>query len=184
MFSGLSKHYPPYLELIPICLFIFAWSYAFGQYGHLPDSIPTHFDFSGAPDAWSEKGFVSVFLLPLIGTLIYILDFVITLFIIKSKDPLKHINLPMPKTDLQNTALAERIRTATVRFMYALNVSLAVLFAYLTYASIEAGLGNAEGVNSILLFLLIGIFMLLTIGFMIKITGIQTEATTQTKGKR
>ncbi len=173
MFSDFSKHYPPFLEFIPICMLIFAWSYAFGQYANLPDVIPTHFGFNGMPDDWSNKGFVSVYLLPLIATLVYLMDFGINIAVIKSKDPRKFINLPIAKDVVLDTKTLELIRTAVVRFMYAMNLLITLLFAYLTYTTIQTGLGNANGVNSVLLFIIIGALLVLTVWFTVKISRLQ-----------
>lgn len=42
-------------------------------YSTLPARIPTHFNFSGAVDAWAPKNPIMAFLVPMIGLIIYLL---------------------------------------------------------------------------------------------------------------
>ena len=44
-----------------------AVAYAALRYGALPARVPTHFGPSGAPDAWREKSFFTVMLLPILA---------------------------------------------------------------------------------------------------------------------
>jgi uncharacterized membrane protein len=50
--------------LIVLLLVLIPFGYAFYLWPDLPDSIPTHFDINGKPDAWGKKG--SIFILPLV----------------------------------------------------------------------------------------------------------------------
>ena len=50
-------------------------------YPSLPQVIPTHWGPSGAADAWSQKSFMSVFMLPLISLGLYALFIVMPLFV-------------------------------------------------------------------------------------------------------
>lgn len=49
-----------------VVLILISWGIALWAWPDLPIRIPTHFGPSGVPDAWSEKNFWSVFLLPII----------------------------------------------------------------------------------------------------------------------
>lgn len=48
-------------EIAPIALIVIAWAASYYFYGRLPDSVPTHWNFSGEPDGWSSRGFASLF---------------------------------------------------------------------------------------------------------------------------
>jgi uncharacterized membrane protein len=50
--------------LIVLLLVLIPLGYAFYLWPDLPESIPTHFDINGKPDAWGKKG--SIFILPLV----------------------------------------------------------------------------------------------------------------------
>jgi len=176
MFNNISKHYPPFLELIPFCCLIFAWFYAIGQYPHLPASIPTHFGFDGSADAWSDKGFLSVYLLPLITTVVYIMDFSINIAIMNSKDPRKFVNLPIDKNAIVDEKTIEVIRTNTARFMYIINLLVTGFLTYINYGAIQAGLGSTKGINSFLSIFFIAALLIITILFTVKIMKLQKEA--------
>jgi uncharacterized membrane protein len=49
-----------------------AWWIAFRAYPRLPDRFPTHFGFSGRPDAWGRRE--SVWLMPAISLVMYLFD--------------------------------------------------------------------------------------------------------------
>jgi len=64
----------PKLPLVLIALMFIAGAVL---YPRLPATIPTHWGVSGAPDEWSAKSFMSVFMTPLIGLGMYALFLVI-----------------------------------------------------------------------------------------------------------
>jgi uncharacterized membrane protein len=45
-----------------------SWIIALYYWGRLPGIIPTHFGITGAPDAWSDKSIIYVFLIPFLQT--------------------------------------------------------------------------------------------------------------------
>ena len=58
-----------FLYVFSIALVIFFWTYSILNLKKLPEIIPIHFDLEGKPDNHGAKYFI--FLLPIIGTLIY-----------------------------------------------------------------------------------------------------------------
>ena len=70
---GESSSEQNWLLWLNILVLIFAWVIAISAYGGLPDRIPTHFNFAGKPDAWSNKNVFSFFLLPAVQTFLVIL---------------------------------------------------------------------------------------------------------------
>ena len=57
----------------------------FAQYPHLPDLIPTHFDFNMQPDAWSDKSLLALLMLPLINIATLALMFGVNVMFVKAK---------------------------------------------------------------------------------------------------
>jgi len=51
-------------------LLVFLWISAIIMFNHLPAVIPTHFNFSGEVDSFGSK--YTIFLLPLLGTILFI----------------------------------------------------------------------------------------------------------------
>ena len=58
------------LFLVSFAIVAGSWLIGVNYYSALPDLIPVHFDLSGQADGWAQKSFWSVFLLPLVQTLL------------------------------------------------------------------------------------------------------------------
>ena len=59
-------------ELLALVAVVAIWIVALRAYPRLPLRIPTHFGFSGRPDAWGKKEMI--FLLPVISLATYLLQ--------------------------------------------------------------------------------------------------------------
>jgi uncharacterized membrane protein len=106
------------------------------HYSALPETIPSHFNSFGTPDGYGSK--TSIIALPLIGVvLFFLLSFI-------NKLPRKFINYPY-KITLENE---ERQHKNTIMMLAFLRTLLTLMFSYLTYYSIQTGLGKAEGLGS------------------------------------
>lgn len=148
MWEKISRYYPPWLDVFCIAYLGFIWVYTSARYGLMPEQIPTHFGPTGAPDAWSARSFGSVYMLLIIGTLVYLSMFLINYFlIIKPKDPRKFINLPQARKDAMNDAQMEAIRRVTVQGMAWLDVTLVIMFAVIQYGMVNTALGIQKGVG-------------------------------------
>ncbi len=144
--------YPPWLELIPVILLIFAFSYTAECYSFLPEQVPTHFGLAGNPDAWAAKGFWSVYALPLLGSVIWLSMLLINYFlIIRPEDPGQYINLPQRHKEKLDRERLEAIRTTTARGIMLLNLTLAAMIAAFQYSSINVALGRQESLGMIAL---------------------------------
>jgi len=66
------------VEVIGVILLVTLFVILGIKYGSLPNKIPTHFNAAGEIDGWGGK--LSIFTLPILGVLIYILTTVITFF--------------------------------------------------------------------------------------------------------
>lgn len=58
---------------LPLVLIAVMFLVGIVMYPQLPETIPTHWGLSGAPDAWSAKSFGSVFSMPLVAIGMYVL---------------------------------------------------------------------------------------------------------------
>lgn len=59
-----------YLELASLITVIFLWIIPIFFWSDIPEQVPTHFNFLGEPDSWGSK--LSIFLLPIIGLVLYV----------------------------------------------------------------------------------------------------------------
>jgi transcription elongation factor Elf1 len=71
-----------YIQMgIVLFLYLILWGNAFYLYAKLPDTVPTHFDIAGKPDAWGAKS--SFFFLPLSATIFPLLHGLFCLYAVK-----------------------------------------------------------------------------------------------------
>lgn len=134
------------MEALGVVAVLLLLTYPGYHYGDLPDIIPTHFNRSGAPDAFSAKR--SIWALPVIGLSTYFSMLILTRF------PHK-FNFPK-KITKEN---AERQYRLAVKMMRTINLVVIIVFCYLTYQTVEISLGNAQGLgNGFTITFLIGIF--------------------------
>jgi len=100
----------------------------------LPDVIPTHFGISGEADGWGSKN--TLFFLVGMGIFSYVLMTVLNFF---------------PHTFNYTVEITEknaRAQYANARLMMNfMKVELVYLFAYITWGSVQAALGNASGLD-------------------------------------
>ena len=107
----------------------------FYYYNQLPETIPTHFNASGQPDAFGAKS--SIFLFAGIAVFVYVL-----LLVFKDKPHLYNY----PTTITEENAL-EHYSKAT-KMMRFLNLATILIFFYLQYQTIQTALGTSEGLGS------------------------------------
>ena len=68
------------LTWLNIGLLLILWIFSIIAFGDLPEKIPSHFDFEGKPDRWSEKNAIEFFLLPAVLTIINIVLLILLRF--------------------------------------------------------------------------------------------------------
>ncbi len=148
MWEKISRFYPPWLDVIGLLCLGFIWFYTAARYGLMAEQIPTHFGISGNPDAWSSKSFASVFMLLVIGTIVWLSMFLTNYFlIIKPQDPRKYINIPGAKKDALDKEQIEAIRTVTVQGMALINLTVVLMFVVIQYGMVNSALGIQNGLG-------------------------------------
>lgn len=119
----------------------------------LPDIVPTHFGFSGQPDAWGHKSLFNIFFAPALQILIT------SLFVFLYFKP-QYTNLPttmfiMTLPEKQKEKSIELIRNVTVMTVLWINI----LFAYVALMIIEGAYSNDLGYAGWGLLILIIVFL-------------------------
>jgi hypothetical protein len=102
------------------------------QWHALPSSVPTHFGFSGAPDAWGGRG--SLLFLPVMTLVIYALISILARF------PWTY-NYPV-EVDEHN---APRLYAIGTRLMRALKLAISLMFACIEVASLRSAASSSGG---------------------------------------
>lgn len=125
------------------------------NYGSLPETIPSHFDFAGTADAWSRKS--SLWTVPIIAAICYAGLTVLAFF------P-GSFNLPVQRTE-KNT---ERLHGLAVTMIKWIKAIVTVLFAYIANAS--AGLIGNGSLNPWILWGLLAFMVVLLVIFATKMS--------------
>lgn len=116
-----------------VCLFGL-WLIPTLYYPDLPETIPTHFDGKGNPDAYGGR--LSIFEMPVIATVLFVGLTVLNRF--------PHIfNYPVEIT-AENAPRQYQMATEMIRL---LNLSMVLIFGFITWQTIQTALGNAEGLG-------------------------------------
>lgn len=123
------------LDVIGLIGIIFTVGITMASYNDLPDSIPRHFNAVGQPDGYSGKSIL--FILPAVTLVTYLV------MTIGLKFP--HIfNYPIEITE-EN---AERQYRNASLMMRLLKTIIVIVFGYLTYATVQTGLGEMQGLGT------------------------------------
>lgn len=125
------------ISTVPIILILV---YLKMVWSEIPEIIPTHFGFSGAPDAYGNK--TSLFILVIIAVSLHILLSVL------SKVP-KYYNYPFQITE-KNVEPLYKIGKQT---MLLIDLEISFFLSALTWQNVQAAMGKIQGINSGFLFL-------------------------------
>jgi hypothetical protein len=111
------------IDSIGITILILGWWIALSSYPRLPETIPMHFGIKGDVDGWGGRW--TIFLLPVIATLIFALD----LWIFNRPD------------------VIARTPASLIIPLHLLVMEMAALFTYLTWRISAVAFGKASGIG-------------------------------------
>jgi uncharacterized membrane protein len=143
------------LELLGWGVLLALWIWTGTSYSNLPDTIPTHFNAAGEADGFGRKA--SIVGLPIIATLLYI---GLTLL---NRFP-HSFNFPTPVT--QDNALPQY--TNATRMIRYLKLILVLVFAGISFQTIQQANGTGEGLGLWFLPLTLALIFMPLIYFVIK----------------
>jgi hypothetical protein len=114
-----------WFDSLTIIILALSWWIALSAYPNLPERIPTHFGFTGEADGWGARW--TIFLMPLIGTLMFVLDYwLFNRVVVGDSRPIP----PAVKTPL-----------------HLLLLELSVVFTFITWRTSEVAFGRARGLG-------------------------------------
>jgi uncharacterized membrane protein len=142
------------LEIVGWISVVGIWALPLINYFDLPEIIPIHFNGAGKADGFGNK--THIFVLPIISTLLFIG------LTILNKNP--HVfNYPSQIT--KENAVHQY--TNATRMMRVLKLVIVLLFGLIVFKTIENVNGHADGLGTWFLPFTIGLFIILTIYFLI-----------------
>lgn len=119
------------LEIIGYSALAAFWIFVSYAYSVMPQTIPTHFNLAGEADGFGEKE--TVFLMPIIGTLLFIV-----LSVVQQRP---HAFNYLTEITHEN---AEKQYTNAVRMMRFLKVALVVVFGFGEILTYKTAMGSGE----------------------------------------
>lgn len=122
------------LEVIGYMFLAMFWIFVSYAYSVMPETIPTHFNLAGEADGFGEKE--TIFLMPIIGTLLFLVLSVVQ----QRPHTFNYITEITPEN-------AEKQYTIAVRMMRFLKVALIVVFIFIEFFTYKTAMGNGEGLG-------------------------------------
>ena len=119
----------------------FAIGHAWSHYAELPARVPSHFGFSGAPDAWQTKEPIVVFLPALLTLVVGAGLGVMSWLVLYAKRALRAADHGA------SLAAQMRFRTAMTRFLAGVSLLTTALLTWLSVSMVRVGLGLAPGLG-------------------------------------
>ena len=116
-----------FLEAAAIVGLIYLWGFTVSIFSHLPEVIPVHFDAMGVPDGWGHKS--TLFVLPAVGTLCFILLSIIPRF--------KKFNYPFKITP-QNEAIQYEYALRLLRIVKVVVLLICITLVHAIYNAITS----------------------------------------------
>jgi len=113
------------IDSLSLVVLILGWWIALSVYPRLPERVPVHFGLTGKADRWGGRWMI--FLIPLVSTVIFALDY----WIFEYASP----RSPKPIPPEMSTPL------------HLLLLELSVIFAYITWRMSEVAFGRARGLG-------------------------------------
>jgi len=145
------------LILIATLSIIAMWLYLWNMWDEIPNIVPTHFGFSGAPDRFGNKS--SLFALPIISSIMHIL------LVVLSKMP-QYFNYPVKVTE-ESAAALYKIGKQLILLM---DMEIALMFLMLMWENIQTAIGSISGLGiemmGISMFIILGTVIYETIRMM------------------
>jgi len=151
------------LILLNLVIIIFSWYNAYHYYQLLPDKIPTHFNFEGKIDKWSQKTPIQVYLFPMIQTFLFAMLWFFSNF------P-KLYNFPQKERVLKLTKPSQEIIYEVLKeFMMMISLFINVMFFYILRVIYLSALHQKSEMNPSLLFGIIGLILVATVYFFVRV---------------
>jgi uncharacterized membrane protein len=122
------------LEILSVITLFWSYYYLLNAWSSMPDRIPTHFGFDGAPNAWGSK--MTLLLTPAIVTIMF------ASLTLLSRFP--HIyNYPWQLTE-QNAETQYRLART---LLTAIKMEVTLLFSFIEYGIIRTSMGKSQGLG-------------------------------------
>jgi uncharacterized membrane protein len=117
--------------------------HAWTNFDALPDRIPTHFSGSGKPDAWSDKSFGSVMVLPITTLATAVVMGALAFLVARAKRAIR-----LEKKGISLLA-QQKYRSVIVGYICGLTFLVTAMLGIMSFGSIQVGLGEAERLSPV-----------------------------------
>jgi len=132
---------------------MFAWLLI--HWGTLPESVPSHYNAAGEPNAWSPKA--SMWLLPVVGAGLYAL-----ISVIGGMNRLWNLPAGVDRN-------VSEVQAVVLRLLAVVKVGVMAIFAYVSWTGINVALGRAEGLGAAFLPVVLAVTVLAPVYYCLKL---------------
>ncbi|ADU28930.1 protein of unknown function DUF1648 [Evansella cellulosilytica DSM 2522] len=160
-----KKHFT-LIDILAVITVLFSIGYVVAYYGSLPEEIPTHFHATGEPNSWGGKQLLIGLLI--LHIFVFKMMFFMNLFIRKSDQALKFLNIPTVNPKKLSDDQKVVVQRLSSQMMSIINLIVAILFFTIIYGMIHVGLGKQDGLGATTLICTI-ILIIIPIIYMFKI---------------
>lgn len=125
--------------VVATCVGVAAVAYAALHYAQMPAEVPTHFGFSGAPDAWSPRSFGAVMMLPMGALFMGVSLALIACLTARAKRAIRVGDAGV------SLAAQVRFRNAMATFLGGVAVLVSLMMGLMSVFSVRTAMGLASG---------------------------------------
>lgn len=143
------------IEILCWLTLVFLWAFTLFHYSSMPEIIPTHFNVSGQADSYGSKG--TIFILPIIGTILFLGLSILNLF------P-QIFNYPANIS----TENAQRQYVNATRMIRFLKFGIVLIFSLLAYLTSQGSVDKSKGIGMWFLPIIVAIIFIPLVFFIIK----------------
>lgn len=155
----------PDLTFIVLSILVVAltWTMLLIAYPDLPSTIPSHFGFSGRPDATAVKSWWLVFFPGMMQI------FLVGLTWWLSRHP-QYINLPSTLTiKLLPEPTRSQVKSLLAHLLVMTGLITSLIMAYISLGTIQVSLQMAEGLNTWAMFSLVSLLILMIVIYTVRL---------------
>lgn len=166
------------LFAVNLALWLAAWTFSVYYYPLLPHRIPTHFGFNGQADAWSQKSWLVIFLMPLLQTL------VLGLLGVFYRYP-QYSNIPSTVAlEALEPEYRERVYGMIRRMLLAIGTWLSAILVYLHFEMLQAGLSSRQKIDPGVMIVFVGGMLLFLAIYMIRMLRETRQMVNEARARR
>ena len=146
------------LETLYLIILILLWVATIAGFSELPEQIPSHFNAAGEADDYSNR--ISIFMLPVVASIIY------TGITLLNRYP--HLFNYPAKVTVEN---ARHLYTSATRFFRIIKLTVVIIFSAIVLLTYKAVFTKSEGIGAWFLPAILALILVPVLIYSLKLAG-------------